>query len=267
MTGHIIKRRVLPFAIAASLLVVGACDNSDPGDEAPALFLDDTFELGTDFFDPSAQPKTAAGIHFGAAALRVWPVSLILTANLILPAAVTHAATQVDPVFEDDAWHWSTTTTAYGQQTISLDLSATPSSPGHDWSMIVSFAHGAIPITDFELFSAHTENNGTEGSWQLFYPDGDESVNVLDAEFNKDSETDKQLTFAIPDDAAQNAGDSVTYTEDGDLRTFRWIQVDAELQTYVEWDHVTQEGSITATNYNSGEKACWDADLEDVVCP
>lgn len=253
----------LPLASIALLLFIGACDSANDADDAPDVYLDSMFEVDTEVFQ--AAPKSAAGIHFGTAALRVWPVSVVLTTSLFLPAAVTHAATQVDPIFEDGAWRWSTST-SNGQQTVEFNLSATPTSPGHDWSMLVSYADGENQITDFELFTAHTENNGTEGNWQLFLPNGDESLHVLDAEFNKDSETDKQLSFSIPDDAAQNAGDSVTYTEDGDLRTFTWMQVDAGINTYVEWDNLTGEGSITASNYNSGLKACWDADLEDIVC-
>jgi hypothetical protein len=244
--------------VAALLLPISACDNAGSNeDEVPAVIPPDMFQVGTDLF--SGNPKGAAGINFAAGALRVWPVSLIVTAHMILPAAVTAAAVSTTPVFEDGAWKWVASTTN-GAQSVQFTLLATPTNPGHDWSMRVSYNDRGTIIDDFELYSGHTENNGTEGDWSLNYLIAGTSTNVLNAVFNKDSETDKTLTLSIP------SGDSVTYVEDGNFRSFEWFQSEASLTHLVEWNHVTGAGSITATNFNGGVEACWDEFQDDVAC-
>ena len=259
----------LHFIIAALILaIVPGCDNADTEDDVPEVIPPEVFSLPVDLFDQSATAKTGAPkINFTAAALRVWPVSLLMTANLIIPSVATSAALQADPVFQGDVWEWSSSATANGQ-TIGFVLSADRNGGSTDWSMKINMTDPVTSneLVDFELFSAQTSNNGQSGSWSLFYYLNEQSQNVLDAEYVITSDTEKYITFSIPESAAQNAGDSVRYEENGDERTFLWQQVDQGISHTVTWNHVTKEGSIIATNYNNGEVSCWDADFEDVAC-
>lgn len=255
------KSRVFAaFVTAALLLPISACDNAGEDDEPPALMPAAAFQMDTQVFNTKS-----AGPNFAAAALRVWPVSLAVTAHMILPAAVTLAAADADPVFEDDAWHWRTSAQS-GVYSIDLELVATPASPGHDWSMLVSYDNGTEVLEDFELYSGHTENNGTEGNWSLNYMLNGTQTNVLNATFNSDSETDRQLELSIPVTAPAHAGASVEYVVDGTARVFMLNTVNPVATHVVEWDAETHVGSVTAPNYNGGLKACWDANLDDVAC-
>jgi len=255
------KSRVFAALVTAALLLpISACDNAGEENEPPALIPAAAFQMDTQVFNTKS-----AGPNFAAAALRVWPVSLAVTAHMIIPAAVTLAAANEEPVFEDGAWHW-TTSTQSGVYSIDLELIATPVSPGHDWSMLVSYNDGTQVLDDFELYSGHTENNGTEGNWSLNYMLNGIQTNVLNAMFNSDSVTDRQLELSIPATAPAHAGASVEYVVDGTARAFTLNAVNPAGTHVIEWDAETNVGSITAPNYNGGVTACWDANLDDAAC-
>jgi hypothetical protein len=190
-----------------------------------------------------------------------------MTASLALPSAVTHAALQDTPEFTDGAWRWESVAT-FNANSITFGLAATPEGNGHNWSSTLSFfdAGSQTQLDDFELFSGRTQNGGTEGNWQLYLPIEGVSTNVLNATFTRDSETDKSVTFAIPANASQNSGDSVTYVVNGDTRAFEWTQVGESLTHTIEWNAATGAGSITATNYKGGVKSCWDQNQDDITC-
>ena len=58
----------------------------------------------------------------------------------------------------------------------------------------------------------------------------------------------------------------MVYSENAYDRTFLWQQVDLSIDHQVTWNVGSQEGSITATNYNGGAKGCWDDQLDDTEC-
>lgn len=262
-------RRLL--SLTTLVLVVAslsACDSGNPGDEAPALIAPDLFEIDTSLFATPAASKVETKENFINAAVRVWPVSIVMTASLVLPAAVTNAALQDQPEFVDGAWRWESTAT-FNANTATFGLNAEPEGNGHNWSAVVSFydAGTQTQLNDFVLYSGRTQNGGTEGNWSLYLPIDGVSTNVLNADFLRSSETDKTVTFSIPAAADANGGDSVAYTVDGNDRTFVWTQVTAGITHTVEWNALTGEGSITATNFKNGQKSCWDSNQDDIDCP
>lgn len=259
--------RFLQLSLVLALFVsVSGCDNNGEND-APEVIAPDLFEVDTDFFStPSA--KNEAKTHFVASAVRVWPVSIVVSASLILPAAVTKAALQDTPEFSDGAYRWESSV-AYNSTTATFGLHAVPAGSGHDWTALISFhdPNTQTDIDDFELFTAQTSNGGTEGNWQLFVPTIDQwDSHVLNAQFSRVDADHKTIVFSIPPTASANGGDSVTYVEDGDERRFVWVQLEQDLTHTVEWNAATGAGSITATNYNGGAKACWDENQDDVAC-
>lgn len=258
----------LYFFIAAFLFIsVSGCDSTSTEDEPPEVIPSEVFTLPVDLFNQTGAKFAQPGVNFTAAALRVWPVSIIISANLIIPSLTTLQALDTDPVFQDGAWQWISTATV-NAQTVEFTLSAEHANGATDWSMRITStdATGNLILEDFELFSAETSQNGDVGSWQLYYLLNDVSQNVLNASYVRESDTEKSITFSIPESASQSAGDSVEYAENGTERTFIWQQVAEALTHTVTWDAVTQEGSITATNFNGGVMGCWDTDLNDVAC-
>jgi hypothetical protein len=256
-------RRLVPLYLAIAMIAGCDSNENDSFEDAPPPVLSvDAFSMDASVFGSSS--KTQAGPNFVAAALRVWPVSAILSANLIIPALATAGAVQVDPAW-DDAWIWSTTVTGEAGQ-VGLTLTATPGAQGVEWSMVVDVEGSEIILQDFELYRAQTALNGKSGTWQLYYEFEGERVNVLRADFEIVDEDTKSLVFTIVDGPFDNLGDTVSYRTDGTGREFEWIEQSQGREHLVVWDEVTHAGSITSTNYNGGSPSCWNENLDDVTC-
>ncbi len=257
------------FILASGSLISGCDSQGDNGDNGtpPSLISEDAFALQVDLFQPGASKQIATKANFTAAVLRVWPVSVIISANLIVPVAVTVAALQDTPEFTDGAWRWETSVPVE-DATVEFELSATPSGSNVDWSMKISAENPVLgQVYDaFELYTARTTVGEQLGTWKLYYKVGGVRTNVLDAGFAVTDDDTKSITYSIPVSAAENGGDSVLYETDGDARHFLWQQVDLGRDHDVEWNAVTNEGSITATNYSGGVKSCWDANFDDRAC-
>ena len=248
-------------------LTTSGCDSQSADDSTPpALIPPEAFSVQTEVFAPAAN-KALAKLNFAAAALRVWPVSAILHAHLLIPAAVTGAALQDTPELVDGVWIWSTST-AVASHPVTFTLTGDPAADGVHWSLHISSEEplDGADFDGFELFTAHASPGGLTGTWQLYYPIDGERRNVLNAEYVLTSDDEKEITFSIPHGAQENAGDRVRYAAGGSARTFDWHQEGASLDHAVTWDQDSKAGSIVATNYNGGAAGCWDAQLEDVAC-
>ncbi len=255
------------FIVAFSFITLTGCDSNSPEDSPPDLIPGEVFSLPVDLFSQSAGKAEQPSVNFTAAALRVWPVSLIISANLIIPSLTTLQALNAEPVFQDGVWQW-TSSVQSGQQSVQFQLTADRIAGGTNWSMKISATDfSGQELTDFELFTGHTSNNGETGSWQLFYPLNDLSDNVLNAAYTFESPTQKSIVFSIPETSSLGAGgDSIDYVENGEDRTFIWLQGAENITHTIIWNSMTHVGSITATNFNGGVMGCWDATLDDIDC-
>lgn len=249
-------------ALFLAVFLVAGCDSSGADDDdAPPPMPAAAFELQTGLFSETPTTKANTVVNFTAAALRVWPMSLILTANLVVPVGVTGAALQADPKFIDGAWVWDMVTTVNGQPH-EFALTGTIEGSSIDWSMRIS----AGQLDDFELYTGTTDLASRTGSWQLYYPIEGERQLVLIAEFSVENEAEKEITYTVSEVFEQGGGDTIRYATSGDDRGFLWTQQEAALQHLVTWNAATKEGSITADNFNGGTPGCWGTDLHDVDC-
>lgn len=253
---------VLVTALGISLVgcdSAGIDENDPPQVVSPAAFEVETFSQSAN--------KSAAGAHLTAAVRRYVPVSVTLgAAYLLVPKAITEVATQEDAELIDGAWVWSATP-GDGMAQITFTLSARPEGSEIDWSMVISGYNAYTgQVDDFELYNAATSGDGKSGSWNLFYKIDGEPVNVLDADFLIESETEKQITFSVPNDAPEHAGYEVRYERDGDVRTFYWSQPDTGDEHTLTWNPETGLGSIESTNYRDGARYCWDSEGNDAGC-
>mgnify|MGYP001202534736 CR=1 FL=1 len=264
-------------------LIFAACDGTGTNadldvNDPPEVVPPEAFELGTDLFSDSnadAQNATKVGTgehaHFANAAFRAWPVSFALKVNLAVPAAVTAAALQANPVVEDGTWIWEATvdTTDHDHE-MTFRLEGTPDGETIFWRMNVTVPEPPLgePLEDFELYTAETTLDGSSGTWTLYYPIEGEQTAVLNAEFTVTDDHAKEITFRVPDYGGEFAGQSVYYAVDGSTRTFEWTRIEEGVEKVVTvvWDAETKAGFIVAPGYNGGEKACWDADLVNTEC-
>ncbi len=256
---------VLSFLI---IVFAAGCDSqSSEESDGPDPLSVDVFSIETDLFEELGSKSGKSKFNFLGAAIRVWPVSIILRAHTVIPIAVTQAAFQSTPTFSDGVWTWSKTIVS-GGQSFQFVLTGEPDGSNTDWTMFISSDNPYLgqSYDDFELFNGRTATDGSSGQWQLYYLVDGEPVNVLNASFNHPEADLKQLTFQIPETAAEHGGDSVFYQVDDLTRGFFWTQVNKGIVHDIVWNSFTNEGSIRATNHLDGSKGCWDKYFDDVGC-
>jgi hypothetical protein len=268
---HILKTlRILAMVLIPPVLIVGCDSGGDAsgGEDAPPVFSSDAFSLDIELFQGVAGKDAETGLNFINAAARVGPVSAILAINTIIPSAITAAALQVTPTFNNGVWTWSRTVLS-GGQTFNFTLTAQGTSSATSWKMNVSSDEMYLGenYSDFELFSGQTQNDGTSGFWDLFYNIDGTRTEVLSGSFNNPDDDTRQVTFRIPLSAAEGGGDTVLYQVDGISRAFFWTQSRAGLLHDIRWNSFTTEGSIDADNYRQGQLSCWDKFFDDASCP
>jgi hypothetical protein len=268
-------------ALLAVLLVAG-CDSGPEDGLAPtpvpaaAFAFDSSFPQSASLaeLDPaqaSADPSGAFGFNFLNAALRVVIVNTAVGANLVLPTAITEAVTQNEPSIVDGVWIWNGTTRV-GDWNVNARLEGEIVGDGEEaaWDLFLSGANVTTgeSYSDRRLYSARAALDGSEGSWQLFYDIDGVSTEVLNATFVVRAEDDREITFRVPQSNpdTEARGASVRYAADGTRRVFDWQETTATQTHLVEWTDPAGAGFIEAWNYNNGQRACWDASLNDVAC-
>ena len=247
---------------ALALLLVAAlagCDASGPDDGPPDVIAPAAFSVDLDAFPDEASADaagaSAVGANYATSAARVGIVSAILGANLALPERATRAATRVEPTVTDGAYLWDTNVDVFGRD-VEVRLAGDPDGDRVAWRLTT-----ALEGDDrFTYYTAETTASGQAGSWRLFNPDADGPV--LAASFDVDETP--EITFTVPPGNDQ-AGARVRYEADGDALTFDFTDAAGD-RALVVWDRATGAGSITADDYNGGERACWDADRDDTDC-
>lgn len=256
--------RPISALLVAVLVLVGCDTGADGGDTTPTPPPATAFALDADF--PPSSARVAAGANFLNAAGRYGIVSAVVGVNLIIPKAVTDAATRAEPFVEDGTWIWETTTRIQSAD-VTFRLEGTPDGREVDWRMRITSVDGGTGEIgeDFDLYTATTSLDGREGSWQLNYVIDGEPTRVLTADYEVRAEDDRELTFRVPE-GREGGGSSVLYRVDGDTQVFDWFNRPGDVRTLVEWDRETRLGFIEADDYNGGARACWDADLNDASC-
>lgn len=274
----------LSLALCLTLLGVGltGCDSTDTASEdAPPVIEPAAFAIDTESFGgvsttsaPATTAPAKAGSNFIRASASVGIVSTIVGVNLLIPNAVTAAALSADPFVDEGTWVWESTTSFTGadgvEKTATFRLEGTPDGEFIDWEMIVSGVDSPNggTLDGFVLYTAQTALDGSEGSWNLFYLIDGTRTNVLDARFDVDGESTKDLLFEVPDGVGEAGGDDVSYSLQGEQRAFEYTKASPAERIVVNWDAETKAGSVTATGYNNGERACWGPapDLNNVPC-
>lgn len=251
--------------VAVAVLALAACDSTSPNtDQAPDLIPAAAFSFDADM-GQSSSARSAAGLNHFTAAARVGIVSLAVGAHLILPAAVTEAATSAQPVVTDGTWMWASTRLVNGTDA-TFRLEGTPSGATIDWEMRVTTADPATgdALDDFVLYTAETSLDGKTGTWRLYYRLDGQRTEVLRADYDVSGQ-DRELEFTAVNES-EIQGSSVLYRTEGDTNIFDWMKQPGSVRTLVEWSETSGAGFIEADDYNGGSRACWNAAKDDVAC-
>ena len=253
------------------LLAFTGCDTVDPKAEdqqAPAVIPERAFALNLGVFEQEApaNKNNGAFTNWLSAALRAGVAIHITHAILHVPFELTKAIQQVPPVYNDNGFIWAADTLIDGQHH-GIALKAQKADNFVDWQMKVSgiIDETGVSFENFLLYNARTYTNANEGSFQVYFPVEAGSQQVMEGSYEVIDETRHTLSFNIPQDVDEIGGASAIFNRDGD-----WITLDLTGPLggthLIEWNETTGDGSLTASDYNNGEKACWDVTLQNVEC-
>ena len=257
----------------ALVFVVASCKAEDEAQEGPQLPPPESMTLDLSPFTGTAS-KEGAGpkSNFNNAALRVGVLNLFVRASLLPPAAVLRAALTVRPIFEDGKWIWEFDH-SHGGASYAAVLTAwfdnsEREGDSLELAMAITCPTCKIPTTDFTWYTGHFEIGGGRGTWQFFHPG-----------IEQDDQTFVTIDYTVTDlthraitatnnraDGHEDAADVIAYALDGDRLQISFHDENEGLDYVAQASLATKAGWLEVPNYNDGEKACWDSELQNVDC-
>ena len=273
-----LKSRRFGVTLLAVAITTSACDDgpAEPGPEdAPDLPPIASMQVDMTIFNAAGQAAgmdgassvSALGVHFVTAAATVTLARAATVLVMTLPVAVFAAAASEEPVYDsnDEAFHWRYSLTD-GEATFEADLSGYAQGVQSIWAMRVSASSFDPPLNAFLWYDGRANLDGTGGEWHIYSPDEPQGSEILQIEWTHPDIDTWSLTFTNVNPAAEQMGDELTYEVDGDIRVVRFTDFSASTAAEIQWNAVSGVGYIEATNYNQGERACWDDNLDNVAC-
>lgn len=258
-------------ALLLFLFVFAACDTVDPkpaDQEAPAVIPEAAFAMNFELFERE-QPANKGNANFTNwlnAVVRAGVAVQITHTITHVPFALTKAIQQVPPVYNEGAYVWAADTLVDGQLH-AIQLKARTFDSYVDWEMKVTgeVEETGVILDNFVLYTARTYTNATEGTFQIYFPIETGSQQVMDGSYMVTEDMEHSISFTIPRDVEEIGGSSAVFSHKDDQVT---LDLTGPLggEHLIEWNEITGEGSLTATDYNNGEKACWDETLRNAEC-
>ena len=256
------------FLVLCASALVG-CDTVDSSSSetlAPTVLPSEAFAMDMTLFSSQAGKNTHESSHYVAAVWRVSVATLITGTVLYYPAVLTEALQEVEPVVQDNEYIWAAETMIKGR-VHGAELRAKLNGGSIDWTMRVSGIEDetGVYLEDFILYEASTGVVSSNGTFEVFYPKDETSIKVMQGAYRVNHEETHTLSFEIPEPVEDLGGSMVTYGYDR-LNVSIDITGPDGGHHFVEWNDETGAGSLTADDYNNGEKACWDDTQQNVAC-
>ena len=253
------------------LFAFTGCDTVDTGNEepvAPTVIPEAAFAMNLTSVDQaeSAGKQGDTFSHWFNAAVRASIATHVTYAILHFPVEMTAAVQDVEPVYNGNAFVWTAETMVEGRR-LAIDLRARTNGNAVEWDMKISgvIEESGVYLENFLLYSAVTQTDAQEGTFQVYFPTEAGSQKVLDGSYNIDEATGETLAFDIPADVEDIGGSSASFNHNEDYVT---LHITGPLggNHLIEFDEITNAGALTADDYNNGEKSCWDTDLKNTTC-
>jgi len=273
---------IITLCILMVTQLVGCGDDADDvtdaeltNSEAPPLPPDESMMVDLSLFDENVAmaPSAAAAAtykNFTNAVARVGVISSALVAAAATPAAVFAAARLNEPVEQEpNTWLWSYSV-EIDYVTFAAALTGVEKGTVTDWSMALSTDAVLYPVDDFVWYTGSSAGSNLSGSWQFFdmrTPDEQNPVLTFDWSVSPLQEEVK-LTLENVDSRADNdyLGDVLNYDLTISECSLAYEDASKGEVWDVRWNLETKDGSIKVPDYNDGEKACWNADKQDIEC-
>lgn len=264
-------RSFVAISLSISLLFFGTSCDKEPVNERPDL--PPVESLVMDFSDFGQQPGGMKGSavsyeNFLYSYLSVFFWNVASTVTFAVPVAAYGYALQQNPVYlGDHTWEWS-----FDFTVANLNYTATLTGArisNEEFSMEMVIALTAAPEQGVKWFDGVVRYDHTHATWNLYK---NETVKVLEAEWNKDFETEEADLKYTYVEAGQNETDSyimLAYMPEEFYDAAYTISLAAGA-TDIEWNTTTKEGRVKApVKFGDSDWHCWDTEengLADKVC-
>jgi hypothetical protein len=264
-------RTFVSVSLSLALLFAGISCDREPTEERPDL--PPVESLVMDFSDFSQQPggqksTDATYENFLHAYLSVLFWNAATTVTLALPVTAYGYALQQDAVYlGDHTWEW-----AFDFPLGDAEYTATLTGArlnNEEFSMEMVIAPASAPEEGIKWFDGVVRYDHTHATWNL-YKEG--SVKVIEAEWNKDFETEEgDLTYTYVEEGHEQNGSYIMFQYmPGMVYDAAYTISLVERTTYIEWNTETLEGRVKDTvRFEDSEWHCWagaDEGFADKVC-
>ncbi len=138
-----------------------------------------------------------------------------------------------------------------------------PAGDSVQWALFVSDNNPAHPIDNELWFDGETSQEGQTGSWTFYDFRLPGKPAVADLLWGDD---DRGNYLALMCLEGEDAGNMLTYLQNGPLRSIEFQEDQAQDPWYIRWNEDDGSGSLLVPDYNYGEPACWDSHQRDTVC-
>ncbi len=263
-------RHAAPLALLAALLLslglTGCSDDettpTTPGAEAPVLPDPEQLVFDFSFFDAADGLDLAKADgeydHFINAYLRVALLDLVAHLTLAPPVTAFSAALHTPPSPQDDgSWIW-VYTHVDGPDELEIRLRGLPVDDGVEWELRVTVGDIANEV----WFAGSTHDDGDVGAWTFYDLAGDPDLAVAIIAWGG-SPAGRFLSFDVL--AGEDNGDQLTFFDNDPEFTITHVDADEERQSHITW-WADGHGSLQVTEYNGGQRACWDTAFLNTDC-
>ena len=254
------------FVIVFALAGCDSIESNSTEEDAPAVIPAEAFSVDLDMFGPQANKGTYESSHYIAAVWRVSVATVITGTILYYPSALTKALQEVDPVVNGDTYIWAVETTVAGRPH-SAELRARLDGPAIDWEMRMTGIDDETGnyLENFVLYEATTGIVSNNGTFEIFYPKNGESLKVMDGAYDVAEDGTHTLEFSIPSNVEELGGAKAIFSNGGITNTLDLTGAEG-LNHFIEWNTQTDEGALTADDYNNGTRSCWNAERQNADC-
>lgn len=216
---------------------------------------------------PNGVEETMSKSNWINAAVRVIYINLSVADLFTAPVQALNAALSTKPTLGEDGWYvWNYAFSDSGHN-VSLRLRARVDGAVVTWQMYASDPQAQPALDNFLWFTGESRLTNDRGSWTFNDRRGNNTVAVARIDWDNVSTTRRSLIFRNIETGGADFGDQLEYRLDNSIVSVLFHDASASQDADITWNESTGTGSLRVPDYNSGLRACWDEQQENMTCP
>ncbi|HEX2168346.1 MAG TPA: hypothetical protein VHG09_14020 [Longimicrobiales bacterium] len=236
-------------ALAACAPDVGLTPSDRPMTPPAAAFDPDL-----SFFD-GRTPGEEGGTTAWGQALQTVAKARADMEMLQVPEALLRAASSVEGTRDGSSWRWPFSTTVDGDP-YDGELRSSIIGEQYEWLLYVEAPDHSPPLTDYIWAQGRTGSGNFDGIWWLADAEAGTDTIAAAVSWALNLENKVNFTFAASDTSGWQ------YEPSSNINVLTRVAFD-QPRARVTWNALTGEGSTWVAGLTT---ACWDEDLNDIVC-